>query len=209
MRRAPAIGFAPLAAAVGASPPDDVADEVTAAILDAATAVLAQAGLRHCTVEEIAEHGGLGRTTIYRRFDGRDDLIHAVLAREVRRAFAAIVAAVAHLDRPEDRVVEGMLAGLRAAEASPLIPLFRSEPELMRLLTAESGPLIQVAVDFLVTEDERTTGRKPTARNRHTAELLVRLAASLVITPQGSLPLHDEAAARRALHDLLDPLLAR
>lgn len=209
MRRAPSIRFEPLAAAVADPARSGPApDEVTEAILDAAAAVLAAGGLRRCTVEEIAERSRLGRTTIYRRFDGRDDVIHAVLAREVRRGFAAIAAAMAHLDRFEDRVVEGVLAGLRAAEGSPLLPLVRSEPELLRLLTVDAGPLVQVAVAFLVEEDQRTSGRAPTDRARHAAELLVRFASSLAVAPETTLPLDDDEAARRALHALLDPLLA-
>lgn len=205
MRRGPAIRLEPLTAAVADG--TDPGDEVTDAILDAAVAVLSAGGLRRCTVEEIAAHGRLGRTTIYRRFDGRDDLVHAALAREVRRAFAAVAAAVAHLDRFEDRVVEGLLAGLRAAERSPLLPLVRSEPELMRLVTVEAGPLVQVAVEALVAEHRRATGVEPTDRVRHTAELLVRVASSLVLAPESTLPLHDDEAARAALHALLDPLL--
>lgn len=209
MRRAPAIRLEPLAAAVAAADPAAAEDGVTAAILDAATAVLAAGGLRRCTVEEIAERSRVGRTTFYRRFEGRDAVIQAVLAREVRRAFAAVAAAVAHLDRFEDRVVEGVLAGLRATEHSLLGPLVRSEPELLRLVTVEAGPLVQVAVELLVEEDARATGRPPTAGARHAAELLVRFASSLALAPETSLPLDDDDGARRALHALLDPLLAR
>ncbi len=208
MRRAPTIRLEPLTAAVTA-PIGDREDEVTAAILDAAAAVLAEGGLRRCTVEEIAARSRLGRTTIYRRFDGRDAVIHAVLAREVRQAFAAITAAVSHIERFEDQVVEGMIAGLWAAERSPLLPLVRSEPELLRLVAVETGPLVQVAVSFLVEEGARASGRPPTDEARHVCELLVRLAASLALAPQSTLPLHDEDAARRALHVLLDPLLSR
>jgi hypothetical protein len=116
---------------------------------------------------------------------------------------------VAHLDRFEDRVVEGVLAGLRAAQRSPLVPLVRSEPDLLRLATVETGPLVQVAVAFLVEEDARTSGRAPTDGARHAAELLVRFAASLALAPETSLPLGHPDAARRALHALLDPLLVR
>ncbi|HXH59150.1 helix-turn-helix domain-containing protein [Iamia sp.] len=208
MRRVPQIRLGPLVGAVaGPELAPDPTDDITEAILDAAASVLLSGGLRHCTVEAIAEHGRMGRTTIYRRFDGRDDLIHAVLAREVRRMFAAIAAAVGHLERHEDRIIEGLLAGLRAVESSPLAPLVRSEPELLRLLSVEAGALINVAVTFLVEEDRRANGREPTDRARHTAELLVRFAATLVTTPQSTLPLHDDELARRALHDLLDPLL--
>ena len=39
------------------------------------------------------------------------------------------------------------------------------------------------------------------------AEVLVRLAISLVLTPMTVIPLGDDATARRALHRLLDPVL--
>jgi AcrR family transcriptional regulator len=204
MRRAPEIRLGPL---VGAVVDGDAPDDVGEAILDAAAEVLATAGLRGCTVEEVAARGRVGRTTIYRRFDGRDDLVHAVLAREVRRTFASVAAAVAHHDRPEDRLVEGILAALDAARRSPLVELVRTEPELLRLVTVDAGPLIDVAVSFLVEEAERSHGHLPTDRDRHTAELLVRVGVSLLITPHGSLPLDDPEAARAALHSLLAPLL--
>jgi AcrR family transcriptional regulator len=204
MRRAPEIRLEPL---VGAVVGGDSDDDVTEAILDAATEVLAVGGLRGCTVEEVAARARVGRTTIYRRFEGRDDLVHAVLAREVRRAFAAVAAAVAHLDRPQDRLVEGILAALDGARVSPLVDLVRTEPELLRLVTVGSGPLIDVAVSFLVEEGERAHGRMPTDRDHHTAEMLVRFGVSLLLTPEGTLPLDDADASRAALHALLDPLV--
>jgi AcrR family transcriptional regulator len=208
MRRAPTIRLEPLMGAVAAATSDDGGpDDITDAILDATLTVFATGGLRRCTMDDIAEQAGLGRTTIYRRFDGRDDLIHAVLAREARRTFADISAAVAHLDRPEDRIVDGIIAGLRAAERSPLMPLVRTEPELLRLVTADSGVLIEMAVAFLVDEGSRLYGHEPTDQHRHLAELLVRFATSLMITPQSGLPLADDDATRSALHALLDPLL--
>lgn len=210
MRRGPEIRLEPLAAAVMEAQrpdPDEVDDAVTSAILDAAAAVLAEGGLRGATVEDIAARGQLGRTTIYRRFSGRDELVHAVLAREVQRAFRAITDAVAHLDRFEDRVIEGLLAGLRAARRSPLLPLVRSEPDLLRLVTVEAGPLLTTAADLLVAEHQRLSGEAPTPAARHTAELLVRFGTSLLLAPESTLPLDDEAAARAALHGLFDPLL--
>jgi AcrR family transcriptional regulator len=86
---------------------------------------MADFGLGRWSVEDVAERSGLGRTTVYRRFDGRDALVHAVLAREARRFFDAIALAVAHLDDLADQVVEGLLVGLRMAQASVLPALLR------------------------------------------------------------------------------------
>jgi len=214
VRRPPTIRLEPLAEAVAARTDHD---EVTEAILDAAVAVLAEGGLRRFTVEEIAAAGRLGRTTIYRRFEGRDALVHAALGRELQRTFAAIAAEVA--DRPtlEDRVVDGILAGLRAARESLVIRLVRQEPELLRLVTVDGGPLIVLATDLLVAAaveeaartDDPDAVRPDGEEARHLAEVLIRLATSLALAPQSTLPLDDDTAARAALHRLLDPLLRR
>ncbi len=178
-------------------------DPITERILDAATEVLAASGLRRCSVEEIAEQSGLGRTTIYRRFDGRDEIIHAVLAREMRRVLTSVAAEVEHLDRIEDQVVEAFLCGLRAAEGSLLTTLVRREPQLLALATIEGGPAIATAREFLVQAYARRTGAPPGPVTAHVAEVLIRLALSLVLCPDTSFPRHD----RQALHRLLDPLV--
>jgi AcrR family transcriptional regulator len=174
--------------------------------------VLATGGLRRCTVEEIAEQGRLGRTTIYRRFEGRDEIVHAVLAREVRDFFGVIAASVDHLERLEDQVVEGFLTGIRSASDSLLIRLARSEPELLGLIVTDSGPMMDLATTVMVGHLERLhgLGRSPAevTRARAVAEILIRLALSFALMPGSSLPLDDDAASRRALHEILDPMLA-
>ncbi len=49
------------------------------AILDAARELLAEAGVRELTVEGVAARSGVAKTTIYRRWRGKDELALAVL----------------------------------------------------------------------------------------------------------------------------------
>jgi AcrR family transcriptional regulator len=182
-------------------------DEITARILDAAQELFAQHGLRRCTIDDIAEHSGLGRTTVYRRFEGRSQLITAVLARECRRFFASIVLATAHLERVEDAVVEGFLTGLRSAESSLLSELVRSEAEVLRLLTVDAGPIIAVAREFLVQASGVDAEGPARRRVQVVAEVLVRLAISFVVDDRSVIVLDDEEQARADLHALLDPIL--
>jgi AcrR family transcriptional regulator len=191
--------------ALGAAPPPD--DVVADRILDAAAAVLAARGLRRCTVEDIAEAGGVGRTTVYRRFDGRDAIVQAVLAREVRRTFAAVNASVAGVAGVEDKLVEGMLTAIRAFHRSPLLGLVRTEPDLLALVTTHAGPLTALAVDVLVDLWRRDTGRRPTAMARQVAEVLVRLGMSYALAPPVGFDLDDDRAARRALRAIVGPLV--
>jgi len=213
MRKAPNLELEPLLVALGGPRSGlDAADEMTVRILDAAASVLATGGLRRCTVEEIAEQGRLGRTTIYRRFEGRDEIVHAVLAREVRDLFGVIAASVDHLERLEDQVVEGFLTGIRSASESLLVRLARSEPELLGLIVTDSGPMMDLATTVMVGHLERLhgVGRSPAevTRARAVAEILIRLALSFALMPGSSLPLDDDAASRRLLHGILDPVLA-
>lgn len=187
-----------------AAEPDD---EVTTRILDSAAALFAEHGLRRCTMDDIAEHSGLGRTTVYRRFDGRAQVTTAVLTRECRRFFSSILLATAHLDRVEDAVVEGFLTGLASPERSLLTQLARQEPEVLALLTVESGPILVAARRVLVSAG----GLDPDhPRARHAgvvAEMLVRLAISFVLEERSILDLANPEQLREDLHRLLDPLV--
>lgn len=186
---------------------DPDADDTTRRILDAATELFGELGIRRSSMDDIAERSGLGRTTVYRHFAGRSQVVTAVLARECRRFFTSILLSTAHLGTLTDAVVEGMLTGLRSAETSLLSDLVRSEPEVLRLLTVDAGPLIAVGREFLVT----AFGEVVDEADRHhlavVAEVLVRLAMSYVCDDRSVLDLQHEDRARADLHRLLDPIV--
>lgn len=209
MRRSVGVDVDLLLASIGrrADPSDETADR----ILDAAAELFATIGVRRCSMDDIAERSGVGRTTVYRRFEGRRQVVEAVLAREIHRFFGSILRSTAHLDRFEDVVIESFLTGLRASEASLLTALVRAEPELLQLLTIDAGPVVGAARDFLVAAYRATRPDDRPAVDLGQvamfAEVLVRLAISLVLTPQTVIPLDDDAATRAALHRLLDPVI--
>ncbi|MHB1138248.1 MAG: TetR/AcrR family transcriptional regulator [Microthrixaceae bacterium] len=209
MRRAPKLDLAPILGALA----EPTEDETTTRILDATVEVLVVGGLRRCTVEEIAETAGVGRTTIYRRFDGRERLVHAVLARELRSLFDAVTASVQHLDAVQDQVADGFLSVIEAAHRSPVVSLLRSEPDLLMFLISDAGPVLDL-VTGLMAEQLRISVRRAGGGEidlvaaRHGAEIVFRLAVSFVLMPSSSLPLLDRDAASAAVHQLFDPLLA-
>lgn len=61
-------------------------------VLDAAVALLAQRP--QATMQEVADASGLGRTTVYRHFPRRQDLIDALFAEVLREAAATITEAL-------------------------------------------------------------------------------------------------------------------
>jgi AcrR family transcriptional regulator len=208
VRRSVGVGPEALLASVAAHGTDD--DEATTRILDAAADLFTTIGVRRCSIEDIADRSGVGRTTVYRRFGGRQQIVEAVLAREVHRFFGSILASTAHIESFDDVVVESFLGGMRASEASLLSALVRSEPELLQLMTIDAGPVLAAARQFLVAAYSSTRpGDADLDDVAIMAEVIVRLAMSLVLTPDTVLPLDDEIRAREVLHRLLDPLIAQ
>ncbi len=60
------------------------------AILDAALVEFDRHGIRRVALDDVARRAGVSRTTIYRRFANKDDLVSAVVDRENARLFADI-----------------------------------------------------------------------------------------------------------------------
>ena len=72
--------------------PNRLADPSTEAILDAAVVEFERHGLRRVALEDVARRAGVSRTTIYRRFANKDELVAAVVERENVALFADIAA---------------------------------------------------------------------------------------------------------------------
>lgn len=191
--------------ALAQRPVDADADDVDRRILDAAGRLLVDVGLDELEVDQVAELAGVGRSTIYRRFDGRNALLAASVAHEARRLLDALADSVGGIEDPEEQLVVAFSAGIRVARATGLAERIREEPLLLRLLTVDGGPVIVAASMQLAglaqASDPTLDGRDAC----ETAELLVRLAISLVLTPQSSMDLDDalEDTIRRRVAPLL------
>src|SRR5262249_44055710 len=92
---------------------DGRSDPAGEAILDAALHESLACGLRRTNVDVVAKRAGVSRATLYRRFDGKDALVQAVLVRECRRFFTSVAAATDGLSTVEERLVEGFVVGVR------------------------------------------------------------------------------------------------
>ncbi|WP_207894521.1 TetR/AcrR family transcriptional regulator [Tamaricihabitans halophyticus] len=187
-------------------------DRVGAGVLDAAFEEILTYGLRRTSVDMVARRAGVSRATLYRRFDGKDTLVQAVLVRECQRFFDSIVTAIGPLPTVEERLVEGFVVGVRYARTDPLLSrLLASDPEaLLPYLTVNGELVVAVARDFLVWQGDQVPGGVEPVDGRTpegVAELFVRLAISFTLTPQSSIPLGDDEEVRRFARDYLAPLL--
>lgn len=188
------------------------ADGTARRLLDAAVERFASQGIRRTTMDEIARTAGVARATLYRHVTTREELVQAVLDRELGRFLGAAEARVEHLQDPRERVLEGLVSMLLVARGHPLLSrLAQLEPDLiLPLLTVRAGPTLQ--------RNQRRLARHLRAAQRQgvvrddvdpgtVAELLARLCQSLLLTPDGLLEGHDEAGLRRFVRAYVAPAL--
>ncbi|GAA1862434.1 TetR/AcrR family transcriptional regulator [Actinomadura bangladeshensis] len=182
-------------------------------ILDAALRSFETYGPRRTTMDDVARESGLGRATIYRRFPTKGDLVTGVLLREARRFFAELDEAVAALPTLEERLVEGFAVALRISREQRLVNrLMVVEPELiLPHSTVKAGPLLAAARGYIAgrLRTAQRLGAAPADVDPEVvAEILVRLTHSLVLTPEGHIPLDEEGARAFARRYLL-PIIVR
>ncbi|TDE38664.1 TetR/AcrR family transcriptional regulator [Actinomadura sp. 6K520] len=188
--------------------PEADPDDLDTRILDAALAEFETYGLRRVSVEDVAKRAGVARTTIYRRFSNKEQLLQAVILRECRRFLIAIAQATEDLSSPEEAVVEGFVVGLQSARTHPLMTrVMESEPEaVIPQLSMNGGAVMLAARDILADRLRRARPDDPQDHDT-VAEVLLRLAVSLLLVPGGGLALEDEDAIRAFARDYLTRML--
>ena len=178
-------------------------------ILDAGAHLMRAYGLKRWSMEDVAEHAAIGRTSVYRAFSARDELVHAVLARELRSTIGEISAAAARSGSVEDGIIEGALAGLAALRNSLVEQLLRTDPStILPFLTTKAGPLVAITREFLVAQARLAGAAISEQHAEELAEIAARLGLSFVLTRETVFPVDDDAALRASLHRVLGPVLA-
>ncbi|MDH6246307.1 helix-turn-helix domain-containing protein [Mycobacterium sp. OTB74] len=108
------------------------ATDATAVILDAALAEFERHGIRRVALDDVAKRAGVSRTTIYRRFANRDELVAAVVERENTELFADIADELKNAAPQSDLYVEAFtLSILRFRRHRVLNQLMVDEPALL------------------------------------------------------------------------------
>lgn len=139
-------------------PVTPAADAATRAILDAAVVEFERHGLRRVALDDVARRARVSRTTIYRRFANRDELVAAVIDRENATLFADIADELKSRRPQSNYYVEAFTLSIMR---------FRQHRVLTRMLADEPGLMLELA-------------------HRHWGAAVQRMAAALrVIFPDG------------------------
>lgn len=106
-------------------------DPTGEAVLDAALVEFDRHGIRRVALEDVARRAGVSRTTIYRKFANKDDLVSAVMDRENARLFADIAAELKNARPQSNYYVEAFTCAiLRSRRHRVLNRMITDEPAL-------------------------------------------------------------------------------
>jgi AcrR family transcriptional regulator len=180
-------------------------------ILDAAEAAFLEFGIRRTSMAEIARRSGVSPASLYRWFGSKDDLVVAVVVRDAQRFAAELEATIDRSLSAEDQLAETTVRVARRLRSTPFFErMVQTEPEsILPQLTVLGAPLIEAGTESLAKrlrrlQDEGRLGRFDPVS---VAEIVIRVAHSLLLTRATSLPLDDDdqlfAAAGAAIRLLL------
>ena len=192
----------------GPAPGEDATvDRVAAAAFD----VFAEYGIRRATIDDVARRAGVSKMTVFRRFQNKQGLVGVVIAREIRRGMAELDRVWEREQTLEQRVVLGFSFAVNFVRGHALFDrLLRSEPELLLPLLTVDGAAALALYRELIGQRLRTevrAGRAAPADVDQAAEVLARLAMSLLLTREGTITLDDLESVRSFVRLALLPML--
>ena len=186
---------------------DALFDRVAAAALEE----FAEHGIRRTSMEDVARRAGVSRMTVFRRFASKQRLVEIVIAREVHRGMQELDLLWEGAETLEDRLVAGFEFAGRYVRGHPLFDrLLRSEPEvLLPPLTLDGGPVLELYRSLIAhrLQAELNAGRAASTDIDGVAEVIARLAISLLLTRDGTITLDDPHSVRRLVNLTLLPML--
>jgi AcrR family transcriptional regulator len=187
-------------------PVNDHADPATRAILDAAIVEFEQHGFRRVALDDVAGRAGVSRTTIYRRFAGRDELVAAVIDRENAVLFADIADELKRRGPQSNYYVEAFtLSIMRFRQHRVLTRMIADEPGLMLELAHKhwAAAVERMAAALRVIFPDGFAERIGAQTVDELADTILRYAAMLLLLPSRRPPISvDEVRAFAAEHFL-------
>jgi AcrR family transcriptional regulator len=186
---------------------DTVFDRIVIAALDE----FAEHGIRRTSMEDVARRAGVSRMTVFRRFESKQGLVEVVIAREVRRGMEELDLLWEGAETLEDRLVEGFAFAGRYVRDHPLFDgILRREPEtLLPPLTIDGGPVLDLYRSLIADrlQAEVDSGHAVTSDVDGVAEVIARLAISLLLTREGDITLDDPDSIVRLVNLAVLPML--
>ena len=164
------------------------ADHTAEAILAAAVVEFEQHGFRRVALDDVARRAGISRTTIYRRFRNKDELIATVIERENAVLFADIANELKQAGPQTNYYVEAFtLAILKFRRHRVLDRMIRDEPGLVLELADRyhGAAILRMAEALRVIFPSGFAERAGEKAVDELSDTILRYAAMVLLLPSG------------------------
>lgn len=159
-------------------------------VLAAMRALLTERDWSEITMTAVAAAAGVSRQTLYNEFKSRQGLAEAY-ALSLADTFVSAVddAVYANTGRPREALITGFTTFFRQSAADPLVRSLLTgdaKPDLLRLITTDSAPLIERAAGRLAETFRRSWVQASDPDAAILARGIARLAISYIAMPPES-----------------------
>lgn len=180
-------------------------------IADAAANEFRRSGVRSASIDRIARNAGVSRSTVYRRFPGKDELLATVIMRLRRKFVREMNDRLEGLD-PAAAFVEAFTLSVMGFRGNDLVKrILEDQPEVLEMFVGFDAPQVeQLLAEFtrsVMTMLREAGATMPEEELRLAAETHFRLVASFATTPAGALDLDDKDAVRAYADKFLAPMI--
>ncbi|MFT4823014.1 MAG: TetR/AcrR family transcriptional regulator [Halioglobus sp.] len=181
-------------------------------ILIAAKQCYLDRGISATGMREVAIAAGVARSTLYRYFPGRDDVLVSTIKLEMEIANTWISEQLGQFDQPADFIVEGLLLALDYIPNQPLLKaVFASDQDAAARRIIWRSDIIVSFGEELMFNVVRPAQDAKLLQCQVSAEVMVewvyRVLLSFLTLPSNSIT--DKDHLRASLHALLVPVLLR
>jgi TetR/AcrR family transcriptional regulator len=181
-------------------------------IIDAARRCYLAKGIAATGMKEVADSAGVARSTVYRYFPGRDDLLVATIKDEMAQLNTRLRKRLAKYPHPADQVVEGMIVAIKEVPQRPLLrAVFASDEDSRARRVIWSSDVIVLfgkeLMDHVISPARDAGLLQDAVRPEVLIEWVYRLLLSFLTLPSNWV--RTDAQLRATLHALLVPVLLR
>ncbi|MFT4520080.1 MAG: AcrR family transcriptional regulator [Halioglobus sp.] len=179
-------------------------------ILTAARQCYLDNGIDATGMKEVAANAGIARSTLYRYFKSRDDLLVAVVRIEMVELNTRIRIRLAKYPNPKDQLVEGFILAIKEIPRSPLLrTVFASdEDSRARRVIWSSDAIVSFGeelMDHVIRPAQAAGLLQGAVRPEILVEWVYRLLLSFLTLPSNWVK--SDKQLRATLHVLLVPVL--